>query len=54
MLNASRALPNGDFEVVYTPELPRPGTVEVLHTDGKWYLRKPYEPYELDLSKPCR
>ncbi len=42
-----RALPNGDFEVVYTKEYPRTGKVEVL-LNSKWYTLCPYEPYHID------
>jgi len=49
MNNASRKLPNGDFEIIYTKEDPMPGKVEVL-IDGKWYPRLPYEPYSIDFG----
>ena len=49
MNTASRKLPNGDFEMVYTKEDPMPGKVEVL-IDGKWYPRLPYEPYSIDFA----
>lgn len=53
MLQNSRTLPNGDFEVVYTKEYPRVGKVEVLR-DGKWYTLLPYEPYHIDPTVPPR
>ncbi len=53
MNNASRKLPNGDFEVVYTKEDPMPGKIEVL-VGGKWYPRLPYEPYAIDFSAAPR
>ena len=49
MNNVSRKLPNGDFEVIYTKEDPRPGKVEVL-VNGKWYPRFPYEPYNINFA----
>ena len=49
MNNASRKLPNGDFEVIYTKEDPMPGKVEVL-IGGKWYPRLPYEPYDINFA----
>ncbi len=46
-------LPNGDFEVIYTPEHPREGRVEVL-VEGCWFTLLPYEPYTIDNAIPPR